>query len=382
MGKAINDATKQKIGDIYQYYVALLDCFSMGDEDTLYIESFGDVSILGIHDNHGMQKEIKHHLNKKTLSNRDSEFWNTIDNWCKEWDRIKRFDRLVFYTTAVLPSKSVFLKWENMSPDERFDLLFRCGQETKPRESKFRKHYNSVFNSLLIDQATVKQLLGKVEIQTSQSIISGMDKAFSPYTRLIPVNNRRRFIETLLGWIMSKVVNPPYQWKVNRSEFDELFTEATALYAKSNEVSLLQYKTDEVPTDEEINYMGDKTFVEEIRRIQYDQVIPEAMIDYWRTHSRIILNAQNDLLFTSSLPGYRESLLRRISATKRKLKRNATDKDNQERDRISQDMYDEITAWPANDFGHVKGNEVFFQNGIIHGIVDDKDFVWKMETEQ
>lgn len=46
MTKAINDATLNKVGDIYQYLIALKDCFELNDGDTLQIETNGDVSII------------------------------------------------------------------------------------------------------------------------------------------------------------------------------------------------------------------------------------------------------------------------------------------------------------------------------------------------
>ena len=38
MDRAINDATLGKAGDIYQYYIALRDCFKMKTGDKLQIE--------------------------------------------------------------------------------------------------------------------------------------------------------------------------------------------------------------------------------------------------------------------------------------------------------------------------------------------------------
>ena len=39
MARAVNDATLQKAGDIYQYLIALKDCFDLADGDTLQIET-------------------------------------------------------------------------------------------------------------------------------------------------------------------------------------------------------------------------------------------------------------------------------------------------------------------------------------------------------
>lgn len=48
MARAVNDATLQKAGDIYQYLIALKDCFDLADGDTLQIETNGDVSIINV----------------------------------------------------------------------------------------------------------------------------------------------------------------------------------------------------------------------------------------------------------------------------------------------------------------------------------------------
>ena len=67
MPKAVNDATLKKAGTIYQYLVALRDCFELGDNDTLQIETNGDVSI--INNTGGLfQREVKHHFGNLWLS--------------------------------------------------------------------------------------------------------------------------------------------------------------------------------------------------------------------------------------------------------------------------------------------------------------------------
>lgn len=63
MSKAVNDATLKQAGTIYQYLIALKDCFELNDSDTLQIETNGDVSI--INSTGGLfQREVKHHFGK------------------------------------------------------------------------------------------------------------------------------------------------------------------------------------------------------------------------------------------------------------------------------------------------------------------------------
>ena len=59
MDRAINDATLGKAGDIYQYYIALRDCFKMKTGDKLQIEINGDVSLITNLSQESFQKEVK-----------------------------------------------------------------------------------------------------------------------------------------------------------------------------------------------------------------------------------------------------------------------------------------------------------------------------------
>ncbi|MCM1062260.1 MAG: hypothetical protein NC452_18520 [Eubacterium sp.] len=79
MEKAINDATQQKAGDIYQYLTALRDCFALNEGDTLYIEKHGDISI--INDKGGrFQKEVKHHFLNCNLTGTSQRYGNFARN--------------------------------------------------------------------------------------------------------------------------------------------------------------------------------------------------------------------------------------------------------------------------------------------------------------
>jgi len=42
----------------------------------------------------------------------------------------------------------------------------------------------------------------------------------------------------------------------------------------------------------------------------------------------------------------------------------------------SRKLCSDILGWEASDFGSIVANQSFFQNGIVHSIVDDKGFVW------
>ena len=122
MTRAANDATLQKAGDIYQYLIALRDCFELNDGDTLQIETNGDVSI--INDVGGrFQREVKHHFGNKSISDRDIDFWKTLANWYVDYERVKNFSNYILSTTATIQSDSPFHSWNNIKKTEKLKRL-------------------------------------------------------------------------------------------------------------------------------------------------------------------------------------------------------------------------------------------------------------------
>lgn len=118
MTRAVNDATLQKAGDIYQYLIALRDCFELNDGDTLQIETNGDVSI--INDVGGrFQREVKHHFGNTSISDRDIDFWKTLANWYVDYERVKNFSNYILSTTATIKSDSPFHSWNNIKKTEK-----------------------------------------------------------------------------------------------------------------------------------------------------------------------------------------------------------------------------------------------------------------------
>ena len=122
MTRAVNDATLQKAGDIYQYLIALRDCFELNDGDTLQIETNGDVSI--INDVGGrFQREVKHHFGNTSISDRDIDFWKTLANFCKEYPTVNLSMKK---TGGIFHDRFIVLDYG--TADER---VFLCGASSK-----------------------------------------------------------------------------------------------------------------------------------------------------------------------------------------------------------------------------------------------------------
>lgn len=376
MTRAINDATSQKAGDIYQYLIALRDCFELNDGDTLQIETNGDVSI--INDMGGrFQKEVKHHFGNKSISDRDIDFWKTLANWYIDYERVKTFSNFILSTTATIQCDSPFYGWNNIKKTEKLKRLKVIGAISKENEETFRKQYNRIFGDYY-DESRLLKILDKFTIEAAKTSIEGISNEFSKYVGHIPSENRDGYIGALLGEILIKVKDPPHIWEVTKPVFDEILQIQSNAYGIKGAVPLPdEYAKAAVPA-EKITTLEQKKFVASIREIKYNEEIPKAMSDYWKADLTVAKYFKDNPMYLESLELYREDLSAKIQYRKANSELDAEGATEEEQIRLSKRLYNDVMFWDAKDFGSIVHNQGYFQRGVIHNIVDETDFKWKV----
>lgn len=379
MEKAVNDATEQKAGDIYQYLIALRDCFELEEGDTLQIEVNGDVSILT--GNAGkFQKEVKHHFGKTNLSDRDIDFWKTLANWYEDFERIKSFSALILYCTSNIQTKSPFFEWNIKSKASKLSILRDIGSITKEREKGFREQYNRIFSDNY-DEGNLLEILEKFTIESSCKNIVGISTEFSKFIGHIPPENRDSYIGALLGRILMLVKYPPHKWEVTREIFNTMLTAESAAYGQAHQKPLpTEYAQSKISPEEKEN-LDHKQFVKAILDIEYPQMVPEAISDYWKMNMTVAKYFHNDIMYLSSIDIYKGDLAQKLFYAKEEKKLDALGNSDAEKTRLSKRLYLETMKWSVNDFGSIVNNQNFFQHGVIHDIVDDGKFDWKIGEE-
>lgn len=379
MAKAVNDATEQKAGDIYQYLIALRDCFELVGNDTLEIEVNGDVSIIS--ENSGkFQKEVKHHFGKTFLGDRDIDFWKTLANWYEDYERIKNFHSLILYSTSGIRITSPFCGWNELTAENKLAKIEKIGSITKDREKGFREQYTRIFNEGY-NKDRLLEILAKFTIASSRTNIVGISDEFSKFVGHIPKENRDSYIGALLGRIMILLKNPPHRWEVSRTSFDKMLQDESAAYGDARSKPLpTEFAQGVVPGDEE-SALKEKRFVKAIMDIDYSQMIPSAVQDYWKTDMTIAKYFRDDFTYLSSLETYKGDLSQKLMYAKEEKKLDAAGKPEAEKILLSKHLYLQAMQWEAMDFGSIIRNQGFFQHGVIHNVVDDGDFEWKVGDE-
>lgn len=376
MSKAVNDATLKKAGDLFQYYIALRNCFNMKSGDKLQIEVNGDVSLISSIVKSSFQIEVKHHFGEHSLSDRNIDFWKTLSNWYTEYDRISIFSSLVLYTTSTIGLESPFYGWNNKKQSEKLSVLLSIGTVKKKDENNFRKYYNKIFDEEIYDKDKLEDILSRFTIEYNQNKISDISKEFDCYVGHIPKDNRDNYIGALLGRILSVVKEPPHIWELSREEFDKILQQESAAYSNSDEKPLPDtFNDDDIPVYEKETLIN-KNFVEEIKKIEHYDEIQTAILDYWKTNMTILNFFKEDFLYNRSLDKYREDLSYRLKQKKNISVIKNRRKSREEQIENSQILYSEVMLWEVNDFGSIIKNQYYFQRGVIHNIVDDKEFSW------
>lgn len=378
--KAVNDATLNKVGDIYQYLIALKDCFELNDGDTLQIEINGDVSI--INDTGGIfQKEVKHHFGSKNLSDRDIDFWKTLANWYVDYERVKDFSYYILSTTAKIQSNSPFYGWNTMKKAEKLKRLKDIGAISKEDEKTFRNQYNRIFG-VSYDESCLLEILDKFMIEDAKTSIDGISNEFSKYVGHIPSENRDGYISALLGEILIKVKEPPHKWEVTKTEFEQILQSQTTAYGIKGSFPLPSEYAKAVISKEKAKKLEQKQFVEAIREIEYEVEISNAIIDYWKADMTVMKYFRDNLMYLKSLDEYIEDLSAKMVYAKSTSEIDADGVADKEKIKISKKLYNGVMQWNANDFGSIIRNQGFFQRGVIHNIVDETDFRWKVGKEK
>ncbi|WP_316638176.1 ABC-three component system protein [uncultured Ruminococcus sp.] len=379
MTKAINDATLTKAGDTFQHLIALKDCFDMESGETLQIEVNGDVSVINSKGGR-FQKEVKHHFDNQTLSDRSIDFWKTLANWYEDYDRIKDFTCLILYTTACV-EKTSFDNWNKKTKEEKLVIILEIGKENKKSEETFRKQYNRIFNANY-NKERLLNILDRFRIDFSQTSLVGISNDFAKHIGYIPTENRDAYIGALLGLIQIKVKDPPHKWEVTREEFDELLQSQTAAYATKGIAPLPnEFAKTDVPLAD-MPRLKQKTFVAAIREINYDQMIPSAISDYWKADTTIAKYFQDNIMYLQSLDSYIDNLSEQMRYTKENSELDAEGITEAEQIKASKHLYNDIMRWDAKDFGSIVRNQGYFQRGVIHNIVDESDFNWRVGGEK
>ena len=339
----------------------------------VYIETYGDVSVLG---DLSDSKQIESKLYKRSLTDLDKNVWKSIYNWTGEVFPINKFCSLILLTTQKVPISSAWLNWNEKNPSERMAVLRNIKKSFDSRQRKDKNlasYMNVIFdakNATRLSQIAKMLYIDSISMDGNQYYKYLQEK----YGKNIPDIQKGKYINQMFGYILNPDI-VSHNWKITYDDFTREAEDITKTLVENTAVFPAKLKLADIEKNEYDGY----AFVEKITDIKYNNVIPEAIDDYVHTASMIQQELEKSETRKKSLLQYEENLMRSYAAKYRKASRNYNDGEQIAK---SQDFYDEMTGSSDITFHTYNSVDLYFHNGMLHMIANEKDeLVWLLNNK-
>ena len=369
----INDSTKTFKPIIYQFLIALEKCFEMQDNESIWIEKYGDVT-----SSSGMQIEVKDY--QKNLTDLDHNVWKTLKNWLHDNFKATNYKNLILLTTQTISKSSKFIDWNTKNKDEKYRILNLIAEEFNKQKDK-SDFTQKLLNDVLKPDKRHKllEILEKFTIQSKADNYEVLYKKLKE-TRTDGVLEEKKdeYLDSLIGYIINPAMTSS-GWEIKNKEFRqktksliETYTSTTKIFPKIETPSI---------TDDIIKEHRSYLFVQKIEDIDYFEVKSEAISDF--IYSRTILNEElkNYEISRKEYKHYEDELLKSFQAKRRNalLNVNSSNHINE-----SKKLYNDTIGEAASNFYNFNDTPKSYRNGILHELANDSnnpnDIVWKLEV--
>jgi len=369
------NSTPSLRGSIYQIYIALEECFKLTENQSVYIETYGDVTV-----SNQYQLEIKQY--QSDLTNTDQNIWKTLKNWLnKDFDHTQ-YQSLILITTQAYGKKCKFKSWNTSNLKDKQAILNTIRNNYLLRKKKDKKTEKLLeFVLEKTHQSKLNEIINKFIIIDS----SPLDESY--YNQIVQVHgksvfdkNKEDYINSLVGYIIQPVKSNQEQWKITYEDFENKSVNLIEDYTRETVIFPSKYSSAEIEDSDVENYQ-EHNFVKKIKDIDYDKVINKAISDFINTNKTIMQELFKYEIDKHHYDAFEDELINKFSPTYSRYSRN-TNFNNQIKD--SKNFYDEIISSSSPKFRNFINTPIFFRNGILHTLLDDdeKSLQWKLEVEE
>lgn len=373
MDKIGFDSTSTIKGFLFQFLVALEKCFEMQEGQSVYIERFGDVSLVG----KAGSEQIESKYYEKDLSDLDKNVWNTLANWMDDSFELDKFSALVLLTTQKVGARSKWRDWNDKSVSDRKIILneiHNSFDKKRDKSEELQRIMNKVFDAektSRLDEITKKLTMDHLTMDGS----CYYNKLKDVYGRHIPKIQRSKYINALYGYIINPHV-VDNNWQITYDDFGREEEELSKKLQDNTAIFPEKKNLGDINVDEYLS----NAFVSKIQDINYQDVIPEAVFDYVHAGQLIVEDIETCPTIKASYSVYEEDLERKYKSKYRTACRNckATEVINK-----SKDFFDDLTGASEEGFHTFTTVPLFFHNGVIHILANEKtDIVWKLNIKE
>lgn len=394
MGK-VPFSSPQPTGAIFsQFYIALETCFEMISNDSVFIETDGDVSVFNnFNTDANKQIEVKEYF--EPLTDKHTNFWNTLNNWMHINFKHTRYSKLIISTTQEIGVKSRFVNWNFENKEARKKILNQIlidaindlkkrqiieNKKVKPKDLSKPESLLMMENILKTENAKVlDEILNKVFISSKQPKRNEIQKKLiDKYLKNIPEENKVKVLNGLFGFIINE---EKYNegWEVTYDEFQFEFQSLTEKFVLNSRLFPIVNDYKNINTEEQKD-SNKYLFVKKIEDIEYNELITESLKDYWFTFKTISTEFNHRKSSKDSIQQFQENLKNTHNPLYRKASRECS-KENIIND--SKGFYDTIMGKESPNFELFNDTPIIFKNGMYHILANEEahKLSWKLKPE-
>lgn len=401
--KAIRgDASSRIKGFLYQFMIALDHCFDLGPNESLYVETYGDLAIRedGEDSNsiHPMSMEIKMYAENDKLGIVHHNFLNTLYNWSEESFHFEDYKRLILFTTQSVGENDVLYEWNSKGIEDRYKLVYDIYNRYIVEKSAYldveKTNHPNVKHKIIetnIEQMSailwsvqndsgendqnasknrLKSILERVEIlEKQEDYMSFYENHLLAKRAYWDPDRNTIFINALLGFIISpRILNS--NWQISYEEFRK------QLNGWSTKMSGQKMVFPSIEVAENPNVDKDALFLKKLKDIDWNDT-RTAIRDFAKA-SKFIEEETAVTVVNSSFNKYKEDLMDLYSEVKGMIgvptgtdvnaeSRSFVNRVFLESKSIKMDIYEET--------------DHKFARGVYHSLANepDNDLIWKLQ---
>ncbi|MDD5158096.1 hypothetical protein [Sulfurimonas sp.] len=378
--KLIHDATKTIKPIFYQCYIALEKCFDLLENESVYIETYGDVTVMN--KNGSSQTEVKDY--EKDLTNLDHNIWKTLKNWLND-PNILTYKNLILLTTQDLSKMTAFQEWNSKNKNEKLSILKDINTLFLEQTKKAKETEELLL--LVLDNSRNEKLL---EILNKFIISSSQENDEELYKRLIqartygvPSDKKTDYINSLMGYIISPPITSQ-DWKITYQSFQARTTSLLEEFNSKTIIFPAIYRSVMATEDEEKQH-SEYTFVKKIDEINYKDVKSDAISDFIYTRKTIFEELSRYEVPTIYYDNYEKEI---HDTYKSKYNMASLGTENSKVPRDSKIFYNSVMGENTPNFRNFNDTPKRFRNGLLHQMADDESsenerkITWKLKVDE
>lgn len=367
-----NSALTTALAFHYQVLIGLDKCFSLNEDQSIWFEKDGDVSLLDPSGAQSAQTEAKDYTTP--LTDHHENLWKTLKNWlAPEFDHAQ-YSFLVLHTTQSFGVTSRLKDWNTQNAEQRLQVLKDIfGERTheqinsdKPSEIIRLQKTVMATNELLL-----KSVLFKLTLFTDADNAKELEKRILVRPIGIPKNNLNSYLHGLVGFVYAQATQQ--SWCIKFKDFFAKCEELTTQLCKK-EFTFPEFISYEA-SDLEIELHQDRSFVRKISEIKHHEMIPDAVGNWIELQNSLLEQLDEYPLYKEKTVSYQNQLVKRFKLAYSSAQLEASDSI-----KSSKLLYNKtIAEQPLNIGNHIPPIE--YKNGLIHDAMDDdeRDLTWRVE---